>query len=112
MSGRTRVGPTELDPRSVFGLSLIDDPPKSPGINPVWACSVPCPRAKLFVSVLAGLWQDGPSVAEQWSAHLALAGEPWQRFGDSNELTPSTLHRGQSAASAGPAEGLIVLRGL
>ncbi len=53
-----------------------------------------------------------PSVAEQWSAPLALAGEPWQRFGVCTEFTPGTLHWGQSAGSAGPAEGLIVRRGL
>ncbi len=28
------------------------------------------------------------------------------------EFTPSTLHNGQSAGSAGPAEALIVRRGL
>ncbi len=47
-----------------------------------------------------------PSVAEQWSAPLVLAGEPWQCFGVCTEFSPSTPHSGQSAGSAGPAEGL------
>ena len=39
-------------------------------------------------------------------------GRTRQRFGVCTEFTPRTLHRGQSASSAGPAEGLIERRGL
>jgi hypothetical protein len=57
-------------------------------------------------------FEKRPNVAERWSALLAPAGEPWQRFGVCIEFTPSTLHKGQSAGSAGPTKGLIVRRGL